>query len=639
MPIKKLQIKAGVNRENTRYTNEGGWYECNKIRFRQGFPEKIGGWIRISMNTFIGFCRTLIKWTQLNGVPLVGLGTDAKYYIEVGGAYVDITPIRSTVTGQATFYTTASGFALVKVLDTAHGAYDGDYVQFSSATSLGGVVTAAVLNQNYEIFLVSTDFFYIFARDPVTGALVYPNASDTGNGGSGVVAAYEIHAGSKYETAVSGWGGGTWSLGTWSNGQLTRDESQVRTWNHSNFGETLIAGVPGGPLYKWENSLLTRMTLVTGTEVPVKHNLLLVSDTSRFVFVFGCNSIGSSVNDPMLIRWSSQETYTDWQPLATNSAGSLRLSRGSRIMAVKQARQEILIWTDTSLYSLQFLGGSAGWGAQIVGENITIASQNSVAYANGVAFWMGRDKFYGYTGQTETLPCDLRNYIFTNITSTQYRQVFAGTNEAFNEVWWFYPTINDIAGNNDLNSYVVYNYLDNIWYYGTMKRTAWLDGVSNGKPIAASAVENADSSLDATQNFLVEHEVGVDDVTTGVAVAIDAFISSAEFDIDDGNNFAFVSKVIPDISFNGSTAENPTITMSLLPLHDSGSGYNNPLSVGGDNELPVVRTASAPIEVYTKQINLRVRGRQMSVKLSSTGIGVHWQMGTPRIDMRPDGRR
>ena len=656
MPIKKLQIKAGVNRENTRYTNEGGWYESDNVRFRQGYPEKIGGWTKLTTGTgaysyALGYVRGLLRWTQLSGVKLLGVGTDDKYYIEEGGLFTDITPLRATAatidnTPFAIF--TVFGIAFLEVHDTAHGAYEGDYVTFSGATALGGAITAGVLNKNHKIFGLGK----LDATDPlnyyVINLGVISITGATGDGGNSVVAAYEIHVSGNSVSALLGYGGGPFGYGSYGVGTATPADVQFRNWNHSNFGEALLASVPYGPIYKWENDFAVRMVAITGSGAPVTHNKLLISDTSRFVFVFGTNAYGDTALDPMLIRWSSQETFTDWTPLATNSAGSLRLSRGSAIIAVKQSRQEILVWTDTTLYSLQFLGGSAGWGATLVGENISVASTNSVAYANGAAFWMGREKFYSYTGQTQTLPCDLRSYVFGNFNSFEYRQVFAGTNESFNEIWWFYVSEDsDNLVDRKADKYVIYNYQDNIWYYGNMERSAWLDEANEGKPIAAKyqTVSSTQTFPEGTNNTvpnqgqLLFHEIGVDDDSENVIAAIHAFITSAEFDIDDGHSFSFVSKLIPDLNFRGSTATNPSVNMSLLPLHDSGSGYNNPLSVGGDNELAVVRTITTPIEVYTKQINLRVRGRQMSIKLESTDAGVHWQLGSPRIDIRPDGRR
>jgi|TARA_R110002167_G_scaffold94132_4_gene251564 hypothetical protein len=654
MPIKKLQIKAGVNRENTRYTNEGGWYESNNVRFRQGYPEKIGGWAKLTEGSGVysyvkGYARALLRWTQLSGVKLLGIGTDDKYYVEQGGVFTDITPLRvpaATINnGPFSQPFTYLANTLMLVHDDAHGANRGDYVTFSGATGLGGAVTADVLNTNHRIFFLGkiggttadlANYYYILL------GVIDPSGA-TGNGGNSVVAAYEIHVSGNSVAAASGWGSGLYGFGDYGVGLATVPTSDFRTWNHANFGETLLASVPFGPLYKWQNDLSARMVAITGSGAPTTHSKLLISDTSRFVFVFGTNPYGSGTFDPMLLRWSSQETFTDWQPLATNSAGSLRLSRGSEILAVKQSRQEILVWTDSALYSLQFLGGVEGWGARLVGENISVASKNSVAYANGTAFWMGREKFYSYTGETQTLPCDLRSHVFTNINTFEYEQTLSGTNEGFNEIWWFYASLdsdNIISPKTD--KYVIYNYVDNIWYYGDMERASWIDEANEGKPISAQYQIPFPANspfFGANQGQLLLQEIGVDDNSGDSEVAIPSFITSSEFDIDDGDRFSFVSKVIPDLNFRGSTSESPSLQMTLTPLHDSGSGYNNPVSVGGNSTLPVIRSATVPVEIYTAQLNLRVRGRQMSIKLESTDLGVHWQLGSPRLDVRPDGRR
>jgi hypothetical protein len=401
-------------------------------------------------------------------------------------------------------------------------------------------------------------------------------------------------------------------------------------WSQSNFGEDLVFGPRGGAIYYWDatSGATTRGVLLSSlggaSGVPTVQNYILISDISRFVFCFGSNDIGTATQDPMLIRWSDQEDATNWTPAATNQAGSLRLSRGTEIVTAAQSRQEVLVWTNSAMYSLQYVGAPAVWTAQLVGENTSIASQNAVAYANGVAYWMGIDKFYKYDGRTQALPCDLRKFVFNDFNDLQYNQVFAGTNEAFHEVWWFYCS----ASSSTVDRYVVYNYVQNIWYYGTMARTAWLDSGLRNYPLAATYSNN-----------LVNHEFGVDDNETGTPAAINAYISSAEFDLDDGHKFAFIWRVLPDITFDGSTAGSPQATMTLLPLKSSGSGYNDPASEGGTNSSTVTRTAVLPVEQYTGQIYTRVRGRQLAMKIESDALGVHWQLGAPRIDMRPDGRR
>lgn len=614
MPLKKLLLKPGVNRENTRYTNEGGWYECDKVRFRQGTPEKIGGWQRISSTTFLGVCRALWNWVTLDSQNLIGVGTNLKYYIEQGGGYNDITPIRATTSLTDPFETT-SGSPIVEVTDAAGGFIDGDFVTFSGATAVGGLT----LNGEFQITLTSSTTYTITADS---------NASSSATGGGSVSAAYQINVGPAITIPLTGWGASTWGSGPWSIGESSSDG--LRLWSHSNFGEDLIFGPRGGGVYYWDatNGVGTRgvalSSLGGASNVPVVQNYILISDISRFVFCFGANELGGSTQDPMLIRWSDQENAVNWTPAATNQAGDLRLSRGTEIVTATQARQEILVWTDAALYSLQYVGAPAVWSAQIVGENISIASQNAVAYANGVAYWMGRDKFYKYDGRAQPLRCDLRKFIFNDFNAQQYEQVFAGTNESYHEIWWFYCS-NDVEA---VDRYVVYNYMEDVWYYGTMARTAWLDSGLRDYPLAATYTPN-----------LVNHELGVDNVEGDTIQPIEAYITSAEFDLDDGHKFAFIYRVIPDVTFDGSTATNPAITMTLLPLKGSGSGYNLPTSEGGSNNATVTRTATVPVEQFTDQVFIRVRGRQMAVKIESVAEGVAWQLGSPRIDMRPDGRR
>jgi len=628
MPTQQLRFKPGINREVTSYTAEGGWYDMDKVRFRNGFPEKIGGWEPVSVYTFQGVCRSLFNWNSLAPETLLGLGTNLKYYIERGGFYFDITPVRdTTAAGDVTFAAT-DGSATLTVTDANHGALEGDFVTFSGAVSLGGNITADVLNAEYQIVtIVDNDNYTITATATA-------NSSDTGNGGASTVGEYQINIGPEFVIAITGWGAGGWSAGTWGNGAAsTTDLSGLRVWSQSNFGEDLVFGPRGGGLYYSDISagLTSRAVLVSSlpgaSDVPTVQNYILVSDTSRFVFCFGANALGSSTQDPMLIRWSDQEDIANWTPSDTNQAGDIRLSKGSEIITAQQSRQEILVWTDTTLYSMQYVGfGSGIWSTQLIGDNISIASQNATAYAAGVSFWMGLDKFYMYDGRVQPLPCAVKRYVFNDFNKSQYLQVHAGTNEAYNEVWWFYCS----ADSTEIDRYVVYNYVQNIWYYGTMGRTAWLDSELRPSPIAATY-----------SNSLVYHEIGTDDSETpGQPVAgMNAYITSGQFDIDTGDKFSFVWRVLPDLTFTGSTVESPVATMTLLPLANSGSGYNSPASEGGSNSGTVTRTSTIPIEQYTGQVNTRVRGRQMSFKIESDAVGVQWQLGVPRIDIRPDGRR
>lgn len=616
MPLKKLLLKAGINRENTRYTSENGWYDCDKIRFRQGTPEKIGGWEKISLSTFQGVCRSLWSWVTLGGVALVGVGTNLKFYISRGGDYYDITPIASSRTLGSNPFSTQAGSPIVTVTDSVTQFNDGDFVTFSGAAAVGGITVSG----EYDLVSLTGTTYTINVGVNATSTAV--------GGGAAVVAAYQIPVGAAVELPVTGWGAGTWGSGVWGVGGTSTQG--IRLWSQSNFGEDLLFNYRGGGLYVWDvtSGVSSRGTLVANSpgasDVPVAVNSIIVSDVSRFVFAMGCNDYGLSVIDPLLIRWSDQESIVDWTPSPTNQAGSVRVSHGSKIITSLQARQELLVWTDSSLYSLQYVGAPIVWSTTLMGDNISIASPNAVAYASGVAYWMGTDKFYKYDGRLQTLRCDLRQYIYKDINKEQYQQICCGTNEGFNEVWWFYCSADSTVN----NKYVIYNYLDDIWYYGTLGRTAWNDSSLNEGPIAATY-----------NNNLVIHEIGNDDGSGSNNDPITAYITSAEFDLDDGHNFSFVWRVLPDITFRGSNAESPQVTMYLYPLKNSGSGYTDPTSTGGVNSSTVTRTAVLPIEEYTGQIFTRVRGRQLAMKIESTAPGVAWQLGSPRLDLRPDGRR
>ena len=701
--LKKLLFKAGVNRENTRYTNEGGYYESEKIRFRQGTPEKLGGWLQISANTFLGLCRSLWSWVTLGAQTLMGVGTNLKFYIQNGGSYYDITPIRKTSTLSNPFTTSTTtnsgGYTTVTVADTANGTTTGSYITIyypGAAPTVGGVTIAA---GEYVILSAGTNAYTI----SVPGT-----ASSNATGGGTVYISYQVNVGPEYAVPLTGWGAGGWGLGSWGNGGTTTNAIQL--WNQMNYGQNLLYGPRGSPLYYWDantgylNTTFTvtiaspavltlgygldngtAVTLTTtgylptglipgtvyyvinasgttcnlsatygGTAIntsgtqsgtqsisargyplasvggsdgyaPLYQNTFTVSDASRFILVFGTNDYGSTILDPMLIRWSDQDSLTVWYPAITNQAGSVRLSHGSKIVTTVQSRQEIVVFTDSSVYSLQYLGPPYVWSSQLLGDSISIAGPNATALASGVTYWMGVDKFYKYDGRVQTLSCDLRQYVFENINKHQFDQVFSSTNEGFNEVWWFYCS----SGSNVVDKYVIYNYLENVWYYGTMGRTAWIDSGLNDYPIAATYSKN-----------LVWHENGVNDCTDSVTgLAIDSYILSSEFDIDDGHNFGFVWRMLPDLKFDGSTAANPQVTMTLYPMQNSGSGYNSPLSVGGNAYATSTRTSTYPIEQYTGQIYTRVRGRQMAFKIEGNQLGLQWQLGAPRIDIRNDGRR
>ena len=695
--LKKLVFKSGVNRENTRYYTEGGWYDCDKIRFRQGSPQKIGGWNRISSATFNGVCRSLWAWQTLAQIPLIGVGTNTKFYISRGGYYYDITPIR-TATNLTTPFTATNGSTVITVSAPSHGAINGDYVTFNGATGLGGAITAAILNTEYQITYVNANSYTISVSIAAT-------SGDTGNGGT-VRAVYQMNSGPAYQTAVTGWGAGGWGLGTWGTGVATTDS--LRVWSQSNYGEDLVFGPRTGAMYYYyagrgvssttatipvaspavitttnqytegapivfetTGTLPTRLstgttyyirnyatgvfnvsatpsgalinatvagsgtqsisaravnlnTIAGASDVPVIQNYITVSDTFRFVFAFGANDYGVSAQSPLLIRWSDQENAADWTPSTTNQAGSLTLTRGSQIITALQTRQEIVVWTDSTLYSMQYLGYPLVWSAQLLGDNISIVGENAAALASGVVYWMGRDKFYKYDGRVQTQNCDLREYIFNDFNAQQTEQVFASTNEGFNEVWWFYCS----AGSTVVDKYAIYNYAEDIWYYGTMGRTAWLDSGILEFPLAATYSNN-----------LVNHESGLDNNETATPTAIESYITSSETDIDDGHNFVFIRRILPDMTFRGSTTENPTATLSIIPLMNAGSGYTDPASVGGTNEAAVTRTATVPIEKFTGQVFIRVRGRQFSFKVYNNQLGSMWQLGAMRLEIKQDGQR
>ena len=641
MPLKKILFRPGVNRENTRYASEslgsvstgtqsvGGWYESDKVRFRAGTPEKIGGWQRISDFTFLGICRSLWNWVTLNGLNLLGLGTNLKFYIENGGAYYDITPIRASSTINNNPFVAVAGSSVITVTDTSHGCINGDFVTFSGAVGLGGNVTAAVLNKEYQITYINDNSYSLTVAVTANAA----DASGSPGGGASVVATYQINVGPAVVGAVVGWGAGAWGSGVWGTGGTSL--SAIRLWSQSNFGQDLVFAPMGGKLYYWSavSGVSTRGVLVSSlpgadSYVPYVVNFVYVSDTSRFVFAFGTNDPGSAdpfALDPMLIRWSDQESVVTWTPAATNQAGSVRLSHGSKIVTAVQTRQEIVVITDSSIYSLQYLGPPAVWSSQLLGDNISIVGPNAAIVASGKVYFMGVDKFYVYDGRLNTLRCDLRQHIYGNINLQQSAQFFAGTSEGFNEVWWFYCSENSTT----IDKYVIYNYLEDVWYYGSMARSAWLDSGLRDYPMAATYVNN-----------VVFHEFGVDDNSTLTTQPINSYISSSEFDIDDGHNFGFVYRILPDLTFRGSTdGSTPQVTMTLIPLQNSGSGYNDPLSEGGVNYANIARIATAPVEEFTGQVFIRVRGRQMVFKVENNQIGCQWQLGAPRIDMKQDGRR
>lgn len=623
MPLKKIQFRAGVNRENTRYTNEMGWYESQLVRFRQGTPEVIGGWEKISNNKFLGICRALWSWVTLGGLDLIAVGTNIKYYVERGGAYYDITPLADSTTGDATFAATP-GSSILTVTDSGYADYAvGSFVTFSNAVTLGENITADVLNQEYEILSIPVANQYTIDVGVTAGI------GDVGDGGPAVTADYQINPGSAIEVPKSGWGAGAWGDGLYGIGTTSADE--IRIWSQSNYGEDLIFGPRYGGMYYWTSSgglngnrAVNIATIPGASDVPTVQQVIVVSDVSRFVMACGCNDINSATLDPMLIRWSDQEDYLNWTPSPTNQAGSIRLSHGSEISTAIQTRQEIVVLTDMAAYSLQYVGAPVVWQSTLLADGVSSLSPNGAVFAANTLYWMGRDKFYKYDGTVQTLNCDLRRYVFQDINATQPYQVFGGALEAFNEVWWFYCS----KDSTEVDRYVVYNYAEKIWYYGNLARTAWLDTDTRNHPVAATYYNN-----------LVYHESGLNDAAGPNALPINAWISSAEWDADDGHNFSFMYRMLPDITFENSTAQNPTATLSVIPLKNSGSGYTVPASVGGSDAANVSRIATVPVEQFTGQVFIRVRGRQFVFKIESNQLDTSWQLGSPRVDIRNDGRR
>ena len=641
MPLTKLQFRPGVNRETTSYSNEGGWFDCDKVRFRFGTPEKIGGWEKLSGQSFLGTSRALHPFVALDGTSYLGVGTHLKYYLEEGAAFNDITPLRvTTAAGEVTF-AAVNGSSTLTVTDADHGANENDFVTFSGAVSLGGVITAAVLNQEYQILnVVNTSSYTIVAREVATlsditldgqytPTPVIANASDTGNGGGSIVGEYQIVTGLDTTVAGTGWGAGTYSRGTWGSGaSLTAVGDILRIWTHDNFGEDLIINVRDGGIYYWDKSTSSApyqravaLSSLAGADptTPTIAKQVMISDRDRHVIVFGCDSQSNpGVQDPLLIRFSDQENPLVWAAQATNTAGDLRIGTGSEIITAVETRQQILVFTDRSLHAMQYLGPPFTFGISMLSENVTIASPLSAIAVDDSVYWMGENEFYVYTGQVQKLPCSVRSYVFSDFNDSQSEKVAAAVNSSFSEIWWFYPSAN--SETND--RYVVFNYQEQAWYYGTIARTAWLDRGIAQYPIAAG--------LDG---YLYYHEFGQDDGSVNPPAAISSFIESSQMSIGSGDNFVFLSRLIPDITFEGSSSPTPSVSMTLETRQFPGTAYNSIQS------NTVQRTATVPVEQFTDQVFVRLRGRSFAFKIDSTDTGVDWRLGTPRVDLRPDGRR
>jgi hypothetical protein len=739
MPLQKLQFQPGINKETTSYSNEGGWFDCDKVRFRQGFPEKIGGWGKIGVKSFLGSCRALWPWRTLNLDDFLGVGTHLKYYIESGEGYYDVTPIRlfvdtkknTTITvlgvsasasvGEVTTnqnlesvdgvssagsvgqvavitnvdttvvlsdglsgtgssgsvsasittanasitltgvsatgsvsgvvqavtsfssdisFSATNASSTITVSEANHGAVENDFVTFSGAVSLGGNITADILNQEYQInSVIDVDTYTIIARSVDTvseitvdgnyvPSPVFANSSDTGNGGTSTTARYQINTGLDTSVLGNGWGAGAWARGAWgSAADVNVLTDTMRIWTHDNFGEDLLINVMNGGLYYWDASAVSPLTtravelkdLPNSDLAPTIAAKVIVSDVDRHIIAFGCDPLDNiGRQDPLLIRFSDQESVVDWRPSTTNTAGDLRLGSGSRIVTAVETRQQILVFTDVSLHAMQYIGPPFTFGINMISENITIRSPISVVAVDDTVYWMGKNEFYVYNGGVQTLPCAVKDYVFSDFNSSQAEKCFGAVNSAFSEVWWYYPSAS--SSNND--RYVVYNYLQDIWYYGNLTRTAWVDRGVNETPIAAGR-----------DGYLYNHEVGFDDGSTNPASPIAAYIESSQFDIGDGDQFSFVRRLIPDLTFRNSTAETPTANFTVKARNFPGGAYLQ------NNSKDVEKTASVPVEQFTQDAHIRLRGRSIAIKVDSDTTGTGWRLGSPRIDVRSDGRR
>ena len=641
MPLTKLQFRPGVNRETTSYTNEGGWYDCDKVRFRFGTPEKIGGWQRISTLSFLGTSRILHPFVALDGSNFMGNGTHLKYYIELGGGYHDITPLRETTAAGDVTFAAVNGSSTLTITDTAHGAAENDFVTFSGAATLGGTITAAVLNQEYQIVTVPDENTYtLVAREVATlGQItidgqytptpVTANASDTANGGGAIIGKYQVNTGLNTTVTGTGWGAGPYSRGTWGSGtSIGGVEDILRLWSNDNFGEDLLINVRNGGIYYWDKSINTdpyaravALSDVAGADAttPTIAKQVMVSDRDRHVLAFGCDpqdNIG--VQDPLLIRFSDQENPLVWAAEATNTAGDLRLGTGSEIITAVETRQQILVFTDKSLHAIQYLGPPFTFGNSLISTNTTISSPLAAVAVDDMVYWMGEQDFYVYSGQVQKLPCSVRSYVFGNFNKAQSEKVTCGVNSSFSEVWWFYPS----ASSSTLDRYVVFNYQENSWYYGELTRSSWTDRGISPYPIAAG--------LDG---YLYYHEYGSDDGSSNPPSAIASYIESSQMSIGAGDSFVFLTKLIPDVTFEGSVSPAPSVSMTLEARSYPGAAYTSTKS------STVTRSATVPVEQFTNEVMVRLRGRSFAFKINSSDTGVDWRLGTPRVALRPDGRR
>ena len=630
MPLSKLNFKPGINKEETDYSNEGGWVNGDKIRFRKGRVEKIGGWEKLSSDTLVGSARALHSWISLGGNKYLGIGTTNKYYIEEGGAYNDITPVRKTTTNSATFAAT-NGSSTLTVTDSAHGAVNGDFVTFSSAVSLGGNVTAAVINQEYQISLVTgTNTYEIIAKD-TSGATITASASDSGNGGSATDAVYLLNSGLDVYVPSTGWGVGAWGAGSWGSATELSDTNNLRLWTHDNYGEDLIINPRAGGVFRWieNDGVSTRAVNLATTSganlVPTKALQVITSETDRHLIILGADPISSGartgVLDPMLIAFSDQENPLEFEPLATNTAGSLRLSSGSAIVGGLKARQEVLIWTDTSLYSMNFIGPPHTFAVNLINEGAGLIGPKAATNSPRGVYYMSKKGFYYYNGSVQKLPCSVQDYVFSDLDDTQAFKCFAGLNEEFSEIWFFYPSTTD--NETEISRYAIYNYEEGSWSIGTLERYSWLAAGVLDKPLAAGE--------ESSTKRIYEHEKGFNDDES----AMDGvFVESADIDIADGDRFVFLKRILPDILFvnEAGTSQNPAINV-VVKRRD----FNNQtLSTDSTTQI----TASSTFG------SLRSRARQFVLRFESDDDNAvndrknyKWRLGSTRVEVQPSGRR
>lgn len=623
MPLIKLEFQPGVNKETTNYDTTGTWYDCNLVRFRMGKPERMGGWTQRNATAFLGIPRKLHLWTLLDTSNLVSVGTHLKFYLDQSGSYNDITPLASTQTGLTNPFNLVSGSAVVTVNDTAHGQATGDFVTISSVDADFNGILAAEINANHQITVVDNDS-YTITLTTVAGS------NQTGVGGATITAAYEISTGQEDTVQGLGWGRNAYQVSTGSRGwgdDGTNDFlSTQRLWSIDNFGEDLIFNARDGGIYYWDatDGLAVRAEPLEdqagASAVPTICRQIIVSTEDRHILALGCGPLGAEgVQDPLLIRWPDQESLVDWTPSNTNTAGNLRLSSGSYIVGGVRTKREILVWTDIALHSVQFTGPPNYFSLKLVGTNTSLIGPNAVVEADDSIYWMGRNNFFMYSGTIQTIPCSLREYVFSDINTNQYDKFHAGLNRSHYEVWFFYCS----AASDEIDRYVVFNYMEKVWYHGSLVRTCWNDRSFTSFPLAGG-----------TDGHLYNHEDGWDDGSATPATALSPYIESADIELPgDGYQFAFIRRLIPDMTFNNSTVMGPKATITLTPRDFPGIGYK------AADASAITRSASTPVELYTKHAHVRLRGRALKYKVESSDLGVFWRDGDPRIEVRPDGRR